>query len=77
MGEVAAEAVELPDQRAHRPSVQGVAGSCQDRPIGAEAGGEVVVEVDRVVDAGRPQGVHAQITMRSISSTVTVSAVRS
>ena len=69
-----------------------------------------MVEVDRVVDAGRPQGValqvqrlgvvglrdvgaaeqhvscalagaagyvHAQITMRSISSTVTVSAVRS
>ena len=52
----------------------------------AEAGGEVVVEVDRVVDAGRPQGVAlqvqqlgavGQITMRSTSSTVTVSAVRS
>ena len=58
-----------------------------------------MIEVDRVVDDGRPQGValqvqrlgavglrdvgrlpsnvHAQITMRSISSTVAVSAVRS
>ena len=93
------------------PFRQGAQAVVETRPVVAEAEGEVVVEVDRVVDAGRPQGValqgpatgsrrssrrgrsratcvlrpwretagnvHAQITIRSISSTVTVSAVRS
>ena len=80
MSEVAAQPVELPDD--------------ETRPVGAEAGGEVVVEVDRVGppwcspeqppgDAGdeltgaTAGGPARQITMRSISSTVTVSAVRS
>ena len=119
MGEVAAEAVELPDDE-HVALPQGAQAAVESRPVVAYAGGEVVVEVGRrssrhgrsrsaCVANGRlghgatalaSRGLRAmrsrlaearsrtsgsggnprvtrQITMRSISSTVTVSAVRS
>ena len=68
MSEVAAEAVELPDHE-HAALRQGAqAQSVETRPVVAKARGEVVVEVDRVVDAGRPQGVAPQVQASRWSS---------
>ena len=53
VGEVAAEAIELPEPQARRTSGQGAQVAVETRPVVAEAGGEVVVRVDRVVDTGR------------------------
>ena len=58
VGEVAAEAVELPDDE-HVALPQGAQAAVESRPVLADAAGEVVVEVDRVVDACGPQGVRA------------------
>ena len=44
MGQVAAEAVELPDDE-HVALAQGAQVAVEPRPVVAEAGGEVVVEV--------------------------------
>ena len=44
MGQVAAEAVELPDDE-HVALAQGAQAAVEPRPVVAEAGGEVVVEV--------------------------------
>ena len=59
MGEVAAEAVELPDDE-HVTLPQGAQVAVESRPVVADAGGEVVVQVDRV-DALGPQGVALQV----------------
>ena len=59
MGEVAAQAVELPDDE-HVALSQGAQAAVESRPVVAYAGGDVVVEVDRVVDALGPQGVALQ-----------------
>ena len=40
---------------------QDLQAAVETRPVVAEAGGEVVVEVDRVVDARRPEGVALQV----------------
>ena len=60
MSQIAAEAVELPDHE-HVALPQDPQAAVETRPVVAEAGGEVVVEVDRVVDARRPQGVALQV----------------
>ena len=60
VNEVAAEAVELPDDE-HVALPQGPQAAVESRPFVADAGGEVVVEVDRVVDASGPQGVALQV----------------
>ena len=59
MSQIAAEAVELPDHE-HVALPQDPQAAVETRPVVAEAGGEVVVEVDHVVDARRPQGVALQ-----------------
>ena len=60
MGEVAAEAVELPDdQNVALP--QGAQAAVESRPVVAYTGGEVVVEVGRVVD-----GPHRPRPVRSV-----------
>ena len=59
MGEVAAQLVELPDHE-HVALPQGTQVAVEARPVVAEAGSAVVVDVDRVVDAGGPQGVGLQ-----------------
>ena len=59
MGEVAAQAVELPDDE-HVALPHGPQAAVEARPVVAETGGEVVVEVERV-DAARPQGVALQV----------------
>ena len=59
MGEVAAQAVELPDDE-HVALPQGSQAAVESRPVVAYAGGEVVVDVDRV-DALGPQGVALQV----------------
>ena len=59
MGEVAAQAVELPDDE-HVALPQGAQAAVESRPVVAYAGGEVVVDVDRV-DARGPQGVALQV----------------
>ena len=82
-----AEAVELPDDE---HVVQSAQAAPEPRPIVPDAGREVVVDVDvdrasrsslcrkrRVCDTSADRAILVQITMRSISSTVTVSAVRS
>ena len=53
MGEVPAEAVELPDDE-HVALPQGAQAAVESRTVVADAGGEVVVEVHRV-NAGCPQ----------------------
>ena len=60
MGEVATQAVELPDDE-HVALPQGAQAAVESRPVVAYAGGEVVVEVDRVVDALGPQGGALQV----------------
>ena len=50
MGEVAAQAVELPDHE-HVALPQGAQAAVESWPVVTDAGGEVVVQVDRV-DAG-------------------------
>ena len=60
VGEVVAEAVELPDDE-HVALPQGPQAAVESRPVVADAGGEVVIEVDRVVDARGPQGVALQV----------------
>ena len=60
MGEVAAEAVELPDDE-HVALPQGAQAAVESRAVVAYAGGEGVVEVGRVVDALGPQGVALQV----------------
>ena len=59
MSEVAAEAVELPDDE-HVTLPQGAQAAVEPRPVVAYAGGEVVVLVDRV-DALGSQGVALQV----------------
>ena len=59
MGEVAAQAVELPDDE-HVALPQGAQAAVEFRPVVAYAGGEVVVQVD-CVDALGPQGVALQV----------------
>ena len=60
MGEVAAQAVELPDDE-HVALPQSAQAAVESpRPVVADAGGEVVVEVDRV-NAGRLQGVALRV----------------
>ena len=59
MGEVPAEAVELPDDE-HVVLPQGAQTVVEPRPVVPDAGREVVVDVDRV-DAGRLQGVALQV----------------
>ena len=53
------EAVELPDD-GHVALPQGAQAAVETRPVVADAGGEVVVEVDRV-NAGRLQGDALQV----------------
>ena len=60
VGEVAAEAVELPEDE-HVALPQSSQAAVESRPVVADAAGAVVVDVDRVVDAGRPQGVALQV----------------
>ena len=60
MGEVAAEAVELPDHK-HVALPQRPQAAVESRPVVADAGRGVVIEVDRVVDASGPQGVAPQV----------------
>ena len=60
VGEVAAEPVELPDDE-HVAVPQRPQATVESRPVVANAGGEVVVEVGRVVDARGPQGVALQV----------------
>ena len=59
MGEVAAEAIELPDDE-HVVLPQSAQAIVQSRPVVAHAGGEVVIEV-RLVDAGVTQSVALQV----------------
>ena len=59
MGEVAAEAVELPGDE-HVAPAQGAQAVVESRPVVAYAGREVVVDVGRV-DAGVAQGVALQV----------------
>ena len=56
---VPAESVELPDDE-HVVLPQGPQAAVEPRPVVADAGREVVVDVD-CVDAGRPQGVALQV----------------
>ena len=54
---VPAEAVELPD---HEDIALPRAGGCRDRPVVADTGRDIAVDVD-LVDAGRLQGVAPQV----------------
>ena len=60
MGEVAAEAVELPDDE-DIALPQGPQAALESRPVVSYAGGEVMVEVDGVDAAFGPQGVALQV----------------
>ena len=59
VGEIAAEAVELPDDE-HVARPERAQAAVESRAVVADAGGEVVVDVDRV-DAIGPQGVALQV----------------
>ena len=59
VGEITAEAVELPDDE-HVALPQGAHAAVESRAVVADAGREVVVDVDRV-DALGPQGVALQV----------------
>ena len=65
VGEVAAEAVELPDNE-HIALPQSAQAVVESRAVVQDTGREVVVDIDRV-DAGRSQGVPLQVE-RLVSS---------